>query len=92
MSLHPSPQVNITFDYIVLVPIVSRIIAKACGRKQGEKMAYFCSSISRQRFDAVGALTLAITITFNHVALTFERRNKYVLENGSSDPSQIHVL
>ena len=39
-------KVIFTFDYIVLVPIVSRIIAKDYGGKQGEKMAYFRSPIS----------------------------------------------
>ena len=38
-------NVIFTFDYIVLVPIVSRIIAKDCGGKQEKKMAYFCSPI-----------------------------------------------
>jgi hypothetical protein len=43
-----------------------------------------------QHFDAVGALTLALT--FDHVALTLKRRNKYILENGSSDLKQIHIM
>ena len=43
--------------------------------------------LSGQRCDDIGALMLALT--FDHVALTFKCRNKYVLENGSSDLSQI---